>query len=167
MHSIGRWTRKKFGCQLAFNGSSYEHRCPIRIAHKRIGQSIGFTAQRICSICGGDLSECEHRKGRSYWVRSGVGPSGHCPVCLADSCGHNSDRLYRVSVVSIIKEAELREVSFVSRPAQPEARLLALPIDTAELAEYLGPGFEVGMPVNCDACLGPCTGFDELPEPGS
>jgi hypothetical protein len=135
MHKLGRWTRRTFGCELGFNGTAYEHRCPIRIAHKRIGQSIGFTAQRICSICGEDLSECAHRKGRSYWIRGRPGPSGHYPVCLAESCAHRADHLYRVSVVSIIREAQLREVSFVGRPTQPEARLLALPIDTKRLAD--------------------------------
>jgi len=64
--------------------------------------------------------------------------------------------------VSIIKNIEvLREVSFVRRPAQPEARLVELPISTEALRTALGPGFKVGMPVSCDKCLGECEGIED------
>lgn len=162
MHRLGRWTRRTFGCELPFDGTKYEIRCPIRIAHKRIGNSIGFIAPRICSICGRDLAECPHVKGRSYWVRGGPGPSGRCPVCLAESgCRHRPDRLYRVSVVGIIREGQIREISIVGRPADPEARMFALPVDTERLAAALGDEFRVGMPVNCDLCLGECGGIED------
>jgi len=162
MHQMGRWTRRNFGCWLHFDGSSYKHRCPVRIAHKRIGNSIGFTAQRICSLCGEDLSECPHRRGRTYWVRGGRWAGGACRVCLREDCRHRPDRLYRAGVVSIIKNIEvLREVSFVRRPAQPEARLVELPISTEALRTALGPGFKVGMPVSCDKCLGECEGIED------
>jgi hypothetical protein len=162
MHRIGRWTRRTLGCNLHFNGTSYEHVCPIRIAHKRMGLSIGYVTNPICSLCGDELSECPHIRGRSYWVRGGVGPSGYCPVCLLqDDCDHRSDRLYRVSVVSIVTNGEVREVSWVGRPGVPEARILSLPIDTQGLVARLPSEFRVGMPVNCDFCLLPCDGFEE------
>jgi hypothetical protein len=166
MHKIGRWTRRNLGCQLHFDGAKYSHRCPIRIAHKRIGLSPGYVGQCICSICGADLSECEHIVGRSYWVRGGPVADGPCRVCFKTNCGHKSDRLYRASVVKIIREAELREASFVSRPANPEARLLELPVDSPKLVTALSPGFEMGMRVSCDKCLDQCWGFDELPLDG-
>jgi hypothetical protein len=162
MHEIGRYTRTTFGCQIPFENGSYSHRCPIRIAHKRMGASVGYIATPICSICGEDLSECPHRQGRTYWVRGGVGPSGHCPVCLGESeCGHKSDRLYRVGVARLITQAELREVSWVDRPAQPEARLTALPIDNGNLQYAFGPKFAIGMPLSCDFCLNACDGIEE------
>lgn len=57
MHRIGRWTRRNLGCHVHFNGKRYEHVCPIRIAHKRMGLSIGYVTNPICSICGEELSE--------------------------------------------------------------------------------------------------------------
>lgn len=132
------------------------------IAHKRIGNSIGFTAQRICSLCGDDLSECPHLRGHAYWVRGGPWENGPCRVCLSDmSCRHRADRLYRAGVVSIIKEAQLHEVSIVRRPAQPEARMTAIPISNDDLREAFGPRFKVGMPLSCDRCLGECWGIDD------
>lgn len=166
MHRIGRWTREHFGCFLHFDGEKYEQRCPLAIAHKRFGFSIGFTAQRICSICGEDLSECPHIRGRAYWVRGGRGPSGHCPVCMEEDCEHSPETLHRVSVVAIIKEMRGRELSVVRRPAFPEARMRTEPISTADLAEHLGEDFRPGIEVSCDLCLGDCWGFTEI-DPGA
>ncbi|MGA2470169.1 MAG: hypothetical protein ABSG64_05715 [Solirubrobacteraceae bacterium] len=164
MHEIGRWTRSEFGCHLDLDGQNYSMTCPILLAHKRMGLSIAFVAQRLCSICGGDLSECPHFRDRSYWVRGGPGPSGRCPVCMQDKCRHTSDRLFRVPVVGIINEVtELPEVSLVGRPAQPEARFVKISVPTADLMAEFGDTFVPGTPVSCDRCLGPCWGFDELP----
>jgi hypothetical protein len=162
MHRIGRWTRERFGCFLHFDGNRYEQRCPLAIAHTRMGFSIGFTAKRICSICGEDLSECPHIRGRAYWVRGGKGPTGHCPVCMQEDCEHDPETLYRVSVISIIKEMRGREVSIVRRPAFAEARMLAQPVSTADLAAHLGRDFRPGVEVSCDLCLGDCWGIEEI-----
>jgi hypothetical protein len=63
----------------------------------------------------------------------------------------------------VIKEiTEVREVSLVSRPAQPEARLLSVSVPTEALRRALGSKFRVGMDVSCDQCLGDCWGFSEL-----
>jgi hypothetical protein len=165
MHKIGRWTRQRFGCAVNFDGQRYSQRCPLDIAHKRFGFSIGYTATPICSICGGDVSECPHLPDKLYWERGGVGPSGYCPVCMEQGgCRHRSDRLYRVPVGRIITKAQLREVSIVAHPSGVTTRLTELPIDTEKLIQRLGPTFKVGMPVSCDLCLaGRCWGFDELP----
>lgn len=167
LHEIGSWTRRSFGCSLDFDGTKYRQTCPIAIAHKRIGLSIGFIARRMCSICGGDLSSCPHVRGRSYWVRGGANDGLDCPVCLTIRCNHRHDRLYRASVVSIVDEVdELKEISFVGRPASPEARLTELPVDTSSLQRRLGPSFQVGVDVSCDLCRrGECWGFDELATP--
>jgi hypothetical protein len=134
----------------------------VQIAHTRIGNSIGFTAQRICSLCGEDLSECPHLRGRTYWVRGGSWAGGDRRVCLQSSCRHKPDRLYRASVVSIIRNVDvLREVSFVRRPAQPEARLTQIPVPLEDLKAALGPGFTPGMPVHCDRCLNDCDGIED------
>ena len=161
MHKIGRWTRKRFGCSVTFEDGRYLRRCPIDIAHKRFGFSVGYTAILLCSICGEDVSECPHLRSKAYWVRGGVGPSGYCPVCMGQACGHDHDRLYRVTV-DWVPNMQAREVSLVSRPAGVTTRLTELPLSSDDLREKLGPAFEVGMPVSCDLCLGRCWGFTEL-----
>ena len=165
MHDIGRWTRRSFGCHLAYDGTRYSQTCPIDIAHKRLGMSVAFVARRICSVCGDDLSECPHIRGRAYWVRGGARDGLDCPVCQEGACDHRADRLYRAPVISLVREVDhIREVSVVGRPAQPQARLTALPIETEVLRRRLGPAFREGMEVSCDLCLGECWGFDEWPE---
>lgn len=161
LYKMGSWVRRIFGCKLTFADGRYVQRCPVAIASKRLGFSPGFTAVRWCSICDEDLSECPHMRDRLYWVRGGSRGSQRCPVCIEDgNCNHSPDRLYRASVVSIIKEVdELREVSIVNNPAQPFARLIEIPIDLEGLRQHLGSEFLVGMPVSCDRCLSPYPGL--------
>ena len=82
--------------------------------------SIGGIAKRLCSLCGDDLSECEHTPGTSYLVPGGVSSLGWCRVCLQETCEHTPDQNHRVSVVGIIKEMDLVEVSFVPKPVDLE-----------------------------------------------
>ncbi|MDE0805861.1 MAG: hypothetical protein OSA99_21365, partial [Acidimicrobiales bacterium] len=88
LHRYGHYARQYFpgGCELGWTGRSYEHRCPVAVAHKRIGFSIGFTGKRFCSVCGEDLSECEHVPGQFYDVEGGPNSEGRCRVCLAEAC---------------------------------------------------------------------------------
>ena len=164
MHEIGRWTRRRFGCSIHFDGERYSQRCPLDIAHKRMGFSVGYTATLICSICGEDVSECSHLPDKVYWARGGPGPSGYCPVCgKEEGCRHRHDHLYRVTITRIVTEMQLREISLVPRPAGVTTRLTELPISTKNLEEAFGPDFKPGMPVSCDKCHGDCWGFDEFP----
>jgi len=162
LHRLGRWTRRNLGCELSFDGKRYAQACPVAIAHKRFGNSVGYVGRHECSICGCDLSECEHIVGRSYWIRGGPLDRRACAMCLRMNCTHSPNRLYRVPVIRIVRDAQLHEISIVARPAQPEARLTELPIETAALKAALGPEFTVGMSVSCDKCLGDCWGFDGL-----
>jgi hypothetical protein len=68
-------------------------------------------------------------------------------------------------VISIVTEGTIEEISFVDRPAQPEARLVAMPLSVEGLQELLGPEFVPGMPVSCDQCLLDCPGFTRLSPP--
>jgi hypothetical protein len=165
MHEIGQWTRERFGCWLQMEGSRYTVQCPIVIAHKRFGFSVGYTAKLICSICGGDVSECPHMPDRAYWVRGGPNATGRCPVCMQEACNHEPSRLYRISMTRIVTDMRAREVSLVRRPAGVETRVLTMSVDTGDLQQHLGPAWKPGMPVSCDRCLGglaACQGFDEF-----
>jgi hypothetical protein len=169
MHRYGKHKRQTFGCYLAYEAGVYYQRCPIAIAHKRFGMSVGFTVKsRVCSICGNELADCDHLPDELYEVPGGIGPAGVCPVCTHSECvEHSPDRLYKVAVVGIVKEADLHEISIVKKPAQPEARATSLPVDTESLRNALGSDFRPGMAVTCDKCLYPCSGFEELRSPES
>lgn len=160
MDEAGRWVRSTFGCVLDQNDRTYYISCPVRLGHTRIGMSVGGAARRICSLCGQDVSECEHDRGTAYWVPGGVDDLGWCRVCRGEQCtDHSPDERYRVGVVSIIREMDLVEVSYVSKPAQPDARIQRRSVDTADLQAALGPDWAPGVPVNCDFCLTPCEGL--------
>ncbi len=160
MDDAGRWVCETFGCHLERSGDEYFRTCPVDLGHNRIGFSIGGrAARRICSLCGEDVSECEHLPHTTYLVPGGPADLGWCRVCLKEECDHSPDTRYPASVISRIAEMEVDEVSLVSRPAHPEARIHRMSVDPAELREALGPDFVPGMEVRCHKCLDPCGGL--------
>lgn len=160
MDAAGRWVRETFGCTVHQEGVAYSQTCPVALGHNRIGMSVGGYAKRICSLCGLDLSECEHLRGRAYLVPGGADDLGWCRVCTSrNGCDHSDEGVYRAGVVAIITEMRLDEVSVVGKPAHPDARFTNVPMDTAELQDHLGPEWSPRMPVNCDRCLSPCSGL--------
>ncbi|MGC2206910.1 MAG: hypothetical protein WA724_03535 [Candidatus Dormiibacterota bacterium] len=159
MDSAGEWVRRTFGCNLERSGTEYRQTCPVALAHNRLGFSIGGYATRICSLCGNDLSECEHEPGTAYMVPGGPEPLGWCRVCLNDTCEHRASKTYRVSVVATLRDVRTEEISLVHKPAQPEARILALSVTASDLRELLGNEFVPGIEVSCDRCLLQCGGL--------
>jgi hypothetical protein len=121
MDAAGTWVRQTFGCHLDRRGDRYRQVCPVALAHNRIGLSVGGAATRFCSLCGFDLSECDHLPETAYLVPGGSSELGWCRVCTEASCDHDASQLYRASVVAIIKEMDLQEVSIVGKPAHPRS----------------------------------------------
>jgi hypothetical protein len=168
MDLYGEWVRTTFGCHLAYESGNYFQRCPVAIAHKRIGMSIGFVARkRICSICAGDWADCPHSSSELYEVCGGTNPAGYCRVCGIQDCSkHLPGQAYRTPPIAIVTEIErLNEISLVPKPAQPDARLTSIPVSTEELRARFGPPFLPGYRVNCDRCLSPCEGIEEIQLP--
>lgn len=161
LHEIGRWTRENIGCQFDCENGKYTTSCPVKLADKRFGLSVGMIARVVCSFCGNDLSECSHRRSRLYWARGGPTEFGPCRVCGKAKCEHTSDELYKAPVVGIMKDGVLEEVSFVDVPADPLARQTKIDISHDGLHERLGPAFTPGVPVNCDHCLAPYHGLPQ------
>jgi hypothetical protein len=171
LDGYGRWVRETFGCKLHFEEGTYYQRCPVAIAHLRVGLSVGFTARhRLCSICGEEYADCPHSASELYEVRGGVGPSGYCAVCGGSECSdHSPEQTYLTPPTQIVTEiASLHEVSIVRKPAQPDARLTSIPVSISALHETLGEPFPPGRPISCDRCLNPCEGgIREVLPPGS
>ncbi len=160
LDAAGAWVRRTFGCRFDERGGVYRQTCPVALSHTRIGFSVGGSAQRFCSLCGSDLAECPHRKGKAYLVPGGAEGLGWCRVCLAkEGCEHKPDELYRARVIGIIREMTVDETSLVAMPAHPDARPTAVTISVEEMRQQLGEDYVSGMTVSCDRCLSPCGGL--------
>jgi hypothetical protein len=138
LDQAGAYVRRTFGCELPWDGNEYQQRCPVALAHVRVGMSIAYVVrERHCSICGQDPDGCPHIRGRIY--------DGH--VCH-----------------SVVTRADLLEVSLVSRPVDLDARIESMSVPRDTLRAGLGPDFRPDMRITCDRCLGPCGGVTELPK---
>lgn len=134
----GEYVRRTFGCELHWDGSAYHQRCPVALAHVRVGMSVAYVArERHCSICGENPDDCPHIRGRVY---------------AGQLC------------VSVVTQADLLEVSLVSRPVDLDARIDSMSVPNATLNAELGPAFRPGIRISCDRCLGPCDGVTEIPD---
>ena len=135
MDKAGAYIRRTFDCYLAYENGEYSQRCPLALAHNRIGMSPTMLIDKVeCSICGQDPDDCEHIGGRMY----------------------NGERcLHKLSGITFVG------VSLVSRPAQPDARFSEVPVSFRELKEQFGPRLERGIQVHCDRCLSRCDGVVE------
>jgi len=134
LDDAGRLVRTTFGCKLTFEpGKGYSQTCPVALAHNRVGNSTGSIIEESeCSICQEDPEDCDHIAGQVYGD---------------EVCGR------------VTTKADLLEVSLVSRPKQPDARIDSVSIIRDELERELGSEFRYGMPVSCDKCLQECNGM--------
>jgi hypothetical protein len=166
LHDVGRAVRLRFvdGCRPEPQpDGGHIQRCPVALAHKRFGFSIGGTGNAVCSICGDDASECAHTPGRSYLVEAGR-HKGWCNICGEEACkSHDIGTKYDAEARVIITEMQLREISIVSRPAHPDARLTKIDMSRGDVERELGR-LPSGAHLSCDKCLSSCQGFDYLPE---
>jgi hypothetical protein len=165
VHEIGKWRHDNLGCKLQFKEGRYSQDCLVAIIHKKMGMSPGFYGTLMCMLCDQDLSECEHKAGRTYWIRGTLNHDGTCRICSKKRCEHRSDYIYRTQVRTRMKNPILQEVSIVRRPAMPENRIMNIPVDSIELIYKLGGQFKIGMPVNCNGCAEECRGFQEFDMP--
>ena len=133
---FGRVRRRVFPdeCALAYRDGSYHQRCPVALAHNRMGVSIGAIIEESeCSVCGlePDDDACSHISGRFY---------------DGQECG------------VIVRKFSMDHVALVEKPDFPDARLTSWPLDLGEMCEELGHAFTPGMQVTCDRCLSDCPG---------
>jgi hypothetical protein len=136
LHRVGRDVHGRFNCLLEYEDGVYYQRCPVALAHARIGLSPKLKVQEVlCSVCGGDHTNCPHIVGQTY---DGI------------ECFRR------------ITKSELLNVAYVSRPSNPEARIQRVSVSLDALRDTLGDGWTPGMPVGCDVCHDPCAGLVEI-----
>lgn len=166
IHAAGQLLRREFerGCSLGpREDGTFAHTCPVFLSHKRFGISAGFTGDSTCSICFGDASICLHTPGLTYEVAAQLDP--WCNICGDQGCqAHEVGVRYETEAGMVVTRAVLHEVSFVARPAQPDNRLMEIPIDPEEVRAMHGP-LPMGAFLKCDKCLSGCEGFDHLELP--
>jgi hypothetical protein len=135
LDSAGAFTREEFSelCHLDFEKGRYFQRCPVQLAHARMGVSPAFIIKQMhCSICKLDPDECSHIRGFKY---------------DGEQCVH------------VITEMEVTEVSFVGIPDEPDARITSAEMDVSDLRDEEGRILQPGAPVICNRCQSACKGL--------
>lgn len=168
MDEMGFWVRANFGCRIELKESQYQRTCPVDLAHIRVGFSPAWIIESsFCSICGEDSESCQHISGRTYDRVECTKTEGRCNICgTGAECEHQVGKLYdsvpRFRIIASI--SEIRDVSFVSRPVEPQARLQAVGVPIQSLRHKFGKGWEPGSPLYCHRCVANCEGVVEFPD---
>lgn len=138
MHRVGVYLAKNFNCEFKFNGENYYTDCPNMLLHKDFGFSLRALEEYVCSICGKDPIDCEHRTGKVY------------------------NGIEAKKVISII---ELIAFDLVREPEMIFTRINEIPYSKEYIVNGLknDPNFgefEYGItPIDCHHCLS-CKGYD-------
>ena len=157
-HEVAALTSGLFGCAYEYREGVYWDVCPMSLMHQRWGMSMGFTATRLCSICGKDLDTCPHLLGTRYQVTVEWTDEGRCNVCGTSECPHQVGQSVGAYPHPTMADGTIHEVSMVSRPRDPLARLTALEMPMDFLTQALGQE-PAGQEIACYRCLHPCSGF--------
>jgi hypothetical protein len=152
---------RHFACKIKLRDGLWHWECPVTIAHLRLGQSVGFTASGICSICRQNIlsDECSHLPDRIYTVK--VLDTSRCP-CGADDChSHVEGDILEVEPISLVKEADsFDETSWVARPRDPLARIEAISYTPERMAILMRSEIPSTVrAIECFHCRQACTGL--------
>lgn len=134
LDQIGALTReyRPEACVMEHDKGTFFDTCSVSLAHSRVGLSPGFVVEEMsCSICDADPRDCEHLSGETY-----DGAIAHL----------------------IVKKATLLEVSIVTRPVHPDARITRMSVPRADERAALGHDVPPSAKVVCDKCLSACRG---------
>jgi hypothetical protein len=163
-HTIAELVAGLFGCRAKRVNDRWFDVCRLSLMHLRVGMSPGFTARRHCSICGCDLTVCDHIPGVAYPVVAGRSADGRCTICDSASClTHTPGATYPTVAHPITRQADLREISAVARPRDPLARNNAIEIPAYAVTSL--PNHDAAnASLHCEWCVAPCTGFTSAEE---
>lgn len=163
-HTIAELVAGLFGCWAKRENGRWFDVCRLSLMHLRVGMSTGFSGRRHCSICGCDLTLCDHIPGVAYPVVAGRQADGRCTICGSDICHtHTPDATYPVVAHPITRQADLHEISAVPRPRDPLARYNAIEIPAYAIASL--PNHDAAnASLHCEWCMAPCTGFTSAEE---
>jgi hypothetical protein len=161
IHETGMFVSRHFGCKINLQDGLWRWHCPVIIAHLRLGQSLGFTAPRICSICRqGIMSDrCPHLPNQTYEVE--VSDPTRCP-CGTNNCRrHEMGAILNVYPTSLVEEADsIEEISWVPRPRDPLARIRAISYTPERMSNMMRTDIPSSVrTIECWHCRQTCTGL--------
>jgi hypothetical protein len=159
VHVLGDTVGGLFGCELAYDDGEWFDECVTSLLHVRYGNSMGFTARHVCTVCDGDFAAYGHERDRTYAVKAARRADGTCTACGGTDCQHRPGDTMEVRATSVMSDITLHEVSLVPRPRDPLARITARQIDKGELEAFLGGGVDGGTRVLGHDCMHQCEGF--------
>ena len=165
VHRCGDVVGGMFGCWLSYEGGIWYDECETSLMHIPFGNSMGITARHLCSICGKDFGDCEHRRGERYDVTVSRTPDRLCSVCGEQFCDHAPGTIVHAVATVRLDDIELREFTITPRPRDPLARITAREVESADLARILGRNPRPGERIQDHTCMYPCEGFRAPPEP--
>ena len=116
VHRYGELVGGLFGCQMEYSDGLWYDTCRVSLLHLRFGQSSGFTARYVCTICGEEAGDCIHLRGHTYpKIAGNSGEDGNCDIC-GDTCHiHDVGTTYQVPADFRLSDIRLQEVSLVPR----------------------------------------------------
>lgn len=161
IHELGMCVSRHFGCRIRLTNDLWRWQCPVIIAHVRIGQSVNFTAQRICSICRQNImsDRCPHLPNQAYEVK--VNDPARCPCGARNCMRHKAGTALKVFPTSIVEEADsMSEISWVARPRDPLARIRSISYSPDQMAASMCAEIPNSThTIECLHCRQTCTGL--------
>jgi hypothetical protein len=163
LHEIGKRIHDLFGCEIEFDRGAYQISCPVTLSHSKYGFSMGGSATIICSICGDDMLDCPHIKGRVYNGIVAKRQYDKCNVCGEGTCEHTEGEIYDgARAFGVITEVELDHIALVKNPANPLTVVTRYSLNKADILERLPEHerhlaekglFQYGDTLHCHHCV--------------
>jgi hypothetical protein len=163
IHRASFVRRGLYGCPIVRRDDELWTDCSINLSHLRVGISVGIVSDFECSICGHLVEDCDHAMGATYNKVAARDKAGKCIICDSADCEHVVGLAYPTVAYANARNMIPQEVSMVPRPRYPQARIVENTVDLDGLSDdpRILRAAEHGV-LNCDACLGPCKGFNEM-----
>jgi hypothetical protein len=163
IHRAAFVRRGLYGCPIVRRDDELWTDCSINLSHLRAGMSAGLVSDFECSICGRLVEDCDHQMGAAYDKVAARDEAGKCTICDSTDCEHVVGSAYPTVAHANARNVLAKEASMVPRPRYPQARMIETTVDRGDIGDDLRilQALEHGG-LNCDACLGPCKGFNEM-----
>lgn len=164
IHRAAFLRRGLYGCPIVLReDGSFWTDCSINMSHLRVGMSAELVSDFECSICGKLVEDCDHIMGEVYDKAATKDRGDHCSICEGIDCAHEVGNSYPAVAYANACNVAMEASAMVPRPRYPQARIVAHTFDMG----VAGDDEQVKLAatsghLNCDACLGPCKGFNDM-----
>lgn len=163
IHRAAFIRRGLYGCPIVLrDDEEFWTDCSVSMSHLRAGMSPGLISDFECSICRRLVEDCDHDMGDVY-DRTASRVGGKCSVCHESECEHVVGKTYPTIAQATARNVILEEGSIVARPRYPQARMVEKSIDLGPVGDDpLVRQAAQRKVLDCDDCLGPCMGFNDM-----